>query len=233
MIIITGTSRGIGKAIAEKYLSEGEIVQGIGRTSTIEHPNYTHHFCDLSSPKQVEELQIPETNEAVFFIHNAGILGTVNRFADLEKQDTTEVMQLNFLSGTELLHKLVRNLKPGQLFTGVFISSGAGKRPIPSWAAYCASKAAVDLFLAAFQAEEDEKPESTIRVYAFSPGVVDTAMQTQIRSVEKEYFSSIERFRDLYSDKELLAPETVAQKLHSLIERRPTEKVLWSVSEID
>lgn len=233
MIIITGTSRGIGKAIAEKYLSEGEIVHGIGRTSTIEHANYTHHFCDLSSPKQVEELQIPEMNEAVVFIHNAGILGTVNRFAGLKKQDTSEVMQLNFLSGTELLHKLVRSLKQEQLFTGVFISSGAGKRPIPSWAAYCASKAAVDLFLETFQAEEDEKPGSTIRVYAFSPGVVDTAMQTQIRSVEKEHFSSIERFRDLHSDNELLAPEIVAQKLYSLIERRPTEKVLWSVSEID
>lgn len=232
MVIVTGTSRGIGKAIAEKYLSEGETVHGIGRTSSIEHTNYTHHFCDLASPKEVEAFQMPETTEAIVFIHNAGILGTVNRFADLEKQDTPEVMQLNFLSGAELLHKLVTTLNSEQLFTGVFISSGAGKRPIPSWAAYCASKAAVDLFLSTFQTEEDEKPDSTIRVYAFSPGVVDTAMQTQIRQTNKANFSSLERFQELHLGNELLNPEVVAQKLHTLIRQRP-EKVLWAVSDID
>lgn len=232
MVIITGTSRGIGKAVAEKYLSEGETVHGIGRTASIEHANYTHHFCDLSSPQETAALHLPQTDEALVFIHNAGMLGKVNRFADLEKEDTSEVMQLNYLAGTALLHQLVRKLKPNQIFTGVFISSGAGKRAIPSWAAYCASKAAVDLFLSTFQAEEEEKPNSTIRVYAFSPGVVDTSMQAQIRNSNKENFSSLERFQELHSGNELLNPGIVAQKLAALIQQRP-EKVLWSVSDID
>lgn len=232
MIIITGTSRGIGKAIAEKYLNEGETVHGIGRTASIEHPNYMHHTCNLGSAEETAALQLPATDEELIFIHNAGMLGTVNRFSDLEQQDTDDVMQLNFLSGAALLHKLMRSLNPNQVFTGVFISSGAGKRPIPSWAAYCASKAAVDLFLSTVQAEEDEKPDSTIRLYAFSPGVVDTAMQAQIRSTDQEAFSSLDRFQELHASNELLKPENVAQKLHTLIRQRP-EKVLWSVSEID
>jgi NAD(P)-dependent dehydrogenase (short-subunit alcohol dehydrogenase family) len=53
MVIITGTSKGIGKAVTENYLALGQKVIGIGRTKTIEHPNYQHLFVDLSKQKDV------------------------------------------------------------------------------------------------------------------------------------------------------------------------------------
>ena len=46
--IITGVSRGMGKAIAEHYLNTGNKVIGIGRSHTIEDPNFEFISCDLS-----------------------------------------------------------------------------------------------------------------------------------------------------------------------------------------
>lgn len=232
MVIITGTSRGIGHSVAMQYLEQGQQVIGIGRNCTIEAPNYTHLYCDLSNPKEIAALSLPNTANELIFIHNAGILGEVNRFSEMEYTDVAEVLQVNLFAGVELLHRIVRNLQPHQLFTSVFISSGAGKRPIPSWAAYCASKAAVDLFLQTFQAEEDERANSNTRVYAVEPGVVDTAMQAKIRSVDADQFSSSGRFHGLHQNNELRHPDDVAKKLVKLITTRPTDKVIYSVTEI-
>lgn len=48
IILITGTHRGIGRAIAEKFLANNHIVYGIDRLiSLIDHPNYKHYICDV------------------------------------------------------------------------------------------------------------------------------------------------------------------------------------------
>lgn len=233
MIIITGTSRGIGHSIAKLYLEQGRKVIGIGRNSGFESPNYSHLVCDLGNPEEVAALPLPQPDEELIFIHNAGILGEVNRFSEMEKTDIRDVLQVNLFAGVELLHRIVRTLRPNQPFTVVFISSGAGKRPIPSWASYCTSKAAVDMFLQTFQAEENEREHSDTRVYAFSPGVVDTGMQSTIRSADPEHFSSSERFHSLHQNNELQHPDQVAAKLLKLIADRPTDKVLYSASEVE
>ena len=230
MIIITGTSRGIGKAVAELYLAKGENVLGIGRTISINHQNYTHQFCDLSNPSEVEKLNFPTFDEPIIFIHNAGVLGEVGRFSELENSSHMEVMQVNFNAGVTLFHKLIHQTT--QQFTCAFVSSGAGKRPIASWAAYCASKAAVDLFLETIFVEEKERNGSKIQVYSISPGVVDTGMQEKIRHSSPEDFSSIERFKSLHENGELIQPKHVAEKIASLLEQNPTNKVQWSLSEI-
>ncbi len=59
--------------------------------------------------------------------------------------------------------------------------------------------------------------KSNVRVFAFSPGVVDTAMQEHLREVDSSQFNSVERFRDLKKNDELLAPEAVAQKIVKLL----------------
>lgn len=68
-ILITGTSQGIGKAIAEKFLTEGHDVIGIDRNpSTIEHSSYTHHICDV---RDYENL--PQVQEVEVLVNNAGV----------------------------------------------------------------------------------------------------------------------------------------------------------------
>lgn len=66
--LITGSSQGIGKAIAELFLKEGHMVTGIDRKpSSIDHPSYTHYVCDIRDIGQ-----LPDIPSVEIMINNAG-----------------------------------------------------------------------------------------------------------------------------------------------------------------
>ena len=67
-ILITGTSQGIGKAIAQLFLQKGHTVLGIDRQpANLEHVNYTHYQCDV---RDKEHLPVMESVDIL--INNAG-----------------------------------------------------------------------------------------------------------------------------------------------------------------
>lgn len=234
MVIITGTSKGIGKAIAENYLALGQNVIGIGRTKTIEHLNYQHLFIDLSKQEEVDSIQLSyPTDEEIVFIHNAGVLGEIKRFSDQAKFDLQSTFQVNLFSSAQLLQQVLKSCPLDQVVKTLFVSSGAGKRPIPSWAGYCASKAAVDLFLQTIQLEELEKGRTDFYCYSFAPGIVDTAMQTSIRSTKQSDFSSVEQFKDLHMNGALNTPKKVADTIVKLLSINTQKAVICSFKEFE
>jgi len=67
-VLITGTSQGIGKAIAEAFLQNGHDVAGMDRqASTIDHPRYTHYLCDVRDWEHY-----PVIDGVEILINNAG-----------------------------------------------------------------------------------------------------------------------------------------------------------------
>ncbi len=67
-VIVTGTSQGIGKAIAVRFLQDGHTVVGIDRQeSSIESTNYTHYKCDVRDKER-----LPDIKDAEILINNAG-----------------------------------------------------------------------------------------------------------------------------------------------------------------
>ncbi len=67
-ILITGTTQGIGKAVAELFLKNGHTVVGIDRqAASISHSGYIHHVCDIR-----ERDMLPHINDVDILINNAG-----------------------------------------------------------------------------------------------------------------------------------------------------------------
>ena len=68
-VLVTGTSTGIGRGLAEKFLAEGHTVIGLdGAESTIAHENYAHYIADVACPEQ-----LPAVEGVEILINNAGV----------------------------------------------------------------------------------------------------------------------------------------------------------------
>lgn len=215
---LTGVSRGLGLALAELLLERGEIVIGIGRSTRITHPNFRFISCDFSHLEDVRQLEFPVVDGPVTLINNAGILGPIGRISQQDQSDMEEVMNVNTIAPFLLTQNLYARLHQPESFCLVNISSGAARRSIPSWAAYCASKAALDRWTENFYLEEVELGRK-LKVYAVAPGVIDTDMQGQIRAVEEARFSAVANFIGMKEQNQLYSPDQAAGLLLKLLDR--------------
>ena len=220
---ITGTSRGLGKALAELFLDADWYVNGMSRTHTMQHEAYTPHNIDLSDYKAVESFQfsIPESATTLLFIHNAGILGEIAPLGKLSPSENIHaVYQVNLISAAQLCNAFLAAAGRNEPEKGiVLISSGAGRNPYDGWAPYCSSKAGLDM-LARCITEEQKRNNRNVKVFSVAPGVIDTEMQQEIRDASIENFSYAERFRNLKIDNQLESPEACAKKLFRMWQYR-------------
>jgi len=216
LFIITGTSRGIGLALAERILLDpNAVVLGIARTNSISNPNYSFQRADLTSEQDINSILLPPDNgfSRIVLVNNAGMLGDVNRRGELANPSIAETIAVNLTAPTILMNRFLKFYGESRAQKVVInISSGAGRRAIPSWSVYCATKAALDMLSEVAQQEQAELGTNT-KIFAVAPGVVDTAMQEQIRSIEKNRFNQIDRFLELKQKGLLETPQGVAEKL--------------------
>jgi len=221
LYIITGTSRGIGLALAKRALNQpNTTVLGIARTNTLSHPNFMFQQANLTSVDVVNAIEFPADTgfSKIVLVNNAGMLGDVHPLGETESQSIIETIAVNITAPALLLNKFLgfyANSKAQKVV--INISSGAGRRSIPSWSVYCATKAALDMLSKVAQHEQIEK-ETNTKVFSVAPGVVETAMQEQIRGVEKTSFSQVDDFLELKQKGMLVTPESVAEKLYLLAE---------------
>jgi benzil reductase ((S)-benzoin forming) len=232
MYIVTGVSRGLGKAIVEELLGRKEHVIGIGRTHSFDHPNFSFLECDFSTPDKIENLEFPQLKGTVTLINNAGIIGDIKRISDQNTLDLEHVMAVNVISPMQLTQLIYGKTESKDDFTLVNISSGAANRAIPSWASYCASKAALNMLTETFYLEELEK-DNHPKVYAVAPGAIDTDMQVQIRLTEKADFSSLENFKELKESNSLFSASEASNRLLALIDKPFTGQIQQDLRTIE
>ena len=234
---ITGTSRGLGKALAELFLEDSSSrVMGIGRTCSIEHENYTHVHLDLADTKAVERFSFPpqEDTAQITLINNAGIIGDVKPFGKLAAAMVTDTFSVNLVSPAILCNSFVAayaNNSANKVIVNV--SSGAGKHPIGSWGSYCATKAGLDLMSEVMELEQQEHAAFPVKVYSMAPGLVDSAMQEEIRTVSSDDFSRLDDFVAYKAQGDLVPASDVALKYAYLIENRELfPEVVYSVRDL-
>jgi len=223
---ITGTSRGIGKALVERVLQEDNTkVFGFSRKQSIEHARYQHQEADLAATealqKEVADF-FPRLDDAerIVLINNAGTLGDVKYMGDLENQSFAHLFNLNVSAPAILMNQFIKTYREseGEKFI-INVSSGAGKYPVDGWSGYCASKAALDMLSQVAQMELDKRgQEDKFKVYALAPGVVDTNMQGEIRATNKGNFSNLDKFLDYKKEGTLDDATHTAEKFMELIQ---------------
>lgn len=223
--IVTGHSRGLGAAVAEAFLVRGIPVLGLARRTNVD---LAQRFPDRL--KQVTlDLNAPDglidwlaggtlsdylaTSEESILINNAGMLEPTGSLGELDATDIVRAVQLN-LGAPLLLSNAVANgasaERPVRL---VHISSGAARHPYAGWGVYCATKAALDQHARAVLLEG----HAWIKVCSIAPGVIDTDMQTHIRSLDPRMFPTHERFVALKAEERLWPAKQAAERLVSYV----------------
>jgi benzil reductase ((S)-benzoin forming) len=231
-IYVTGVSKGLGKEFVEYFLTAGHLVTGIGRSHSFDYSNFNFIHCDLSNVNEVKSVKFDSKENEVVLINNAGVIGNIQRVSDQHESDIQEVMTVNTISPMILCQEFLRQTALEKTLTIINISSGAANRPIPSWAAYCSSKIAMDRFSETIYLEEQEKGRN-IKVFAVAPGVVDTSMQKKIRTAKKVDFSGVDNFKSLHDNGELLSTTDVVNKLVMLISLKESNPVIFNLKELD
>ena len=214
--LITGTSTGLGKALAEALLAEADHrVIGIARSCSIQHPRYTHQTKDLSLPDNLSDFSFPEWEDAtkIVLINNAATIDPIRPFGKQEAVAIARSYQLNLIAPAILTNRFISTFADVKAEKMVInVSSGAAQYPIDSWGHYCASKAGLDMLSRVADMEQKDGPGHPVRVVAIAPGIVDTPMQARIRETSGEDFKQVDRFIDYHQTGELMDPKQVAEK---------------------
>jgi benzil reductase ((S)-benzoin forming) len=247
-VLITGTSRGIGEALAIKFLNEGWEVNGFSR-----HKNdsikksfkkkglYQETTGDLSNVKDVRrflkksigEIESAEY-EKIVLINNSGVLEPIKPIRESEIEEMIYNLKVNILGTASITNLFMSELKEISLQKIIInVSSGAGKNPYPSWGSYCASKAAIDMLTQCIQIEEKEY-KNPCKIYSIAPGVVETQMQETIRSKSIEDFPLVNKFIELKETGKLVDAKVVAGKFFGFVEKEHEYKgnIIFNINDI-
>ncbi len=221
-IILTGSNSGLGKDLrkllnAERFSGDKKIFfsrQSINDDYLSPESEYISE--DLSKPiESVSDISFNKSTKSVIFINNAATIKPITQIVNIDFNAIEEAMQINFWNPLKIATHLTNEAKKLNINIIVInITSGAAKKPVNGWLAYCVSKSSIRM---ALDILEDES--HNLRLYHFDPGVMDTKMQESIRQSDKTSMNDVELFRDLYSDGKLRDPKDVALEIVELIDK--------------
>ncbi|CAN7674160.1 MULTISPECIES: SDR family NAD(P)-dependent oxidoreductase [unclassified Variovorax] len=234
LTVITGASRGLGRAMAEQLLQPGQRLLCISRQADeqlaarareagAELEQWQQDLADPVAAAARLAAWLQNLDAKAFasatLINNAGTIGRPR--------------PLSQAIAAELAHALRVGLEAPMLLTSAFlaatqgwhaerrvlnISSGLGRSAMASQAPYCAAKAGMDHFSRAVALEEAALGGGA-KIVSLAPGVIDTDMQVQLRGAEAEMFPDRARFERLKAEGQLDTPATAAAKVLKYLAR--------------
>ena len=203
VIVITGTSKGIGLELAKYYLQKGDMVVGCARSQNdIKDENYRHFVLDVSDERAVvnmiREIKT-EFNKIDILINNAGI-ASMNHFLTTSFESVKKVFSTNFF-GTFLFSREVGKIMMRQKFGRIVnYTTVASALRLEGEAIYAASKSAIENLT---QTLSKELAPFNITVNAIGPTPVKTDLikavpQDKIDALlEKQAIKRLGNFEDI------------------------------------
>ena len=189
LALITGASRGIGAAVAQRFASEGAHVIALARTvggleeldDAIRAAGGTATLLPLDLRKFE---QIDQMGAALYqrfgrldvLVGNAGVLGSLSPMGHFEPKVWAEVMEVNLTANWRLIRALDPLLRLSEAGRVIFTTCAAARETMPYWGAYAASKAALETMAKIYAGE---MTKTNVRVNLVDPGIVRTRLRAQ------------------------------------------------------
>lgn len=182
-ILITGVTRGLGRALAEWYIANGHTVIGCGRSAEVLNLRFAHPEHDFTALDVVEENKVKLWAEHVFarheapdlLINNAAIMNTPAPLWHVPAREFNQLIDVNIKGVANVIRHFVPAMVARKQGVIVNLSSGWGRSTSPEVAPYCASKYAIEGLTKALA---QELPAGMAAV-PLNPGVIDTDMLRQ------------------------------------------------------
>lgn len=218
--IVSGHSRGLGAAIADELLGRGIPVLGLARQGNpalvAQHGGQLAEVAlDLADGAALAGLLAGAAlgdwiadAEQVLLVNNAGTLQPMGPLPLQEVEAVARAVAVNVAAPLMLAAAFVQ-AGGARARRVLHVSSGAARTAYAGWSVYCATKAALDHHARAVQM--DATPG--LRICALAPGVIDTAMQGEIRASTLERFPARDRFAQMQASGGLVAPAECAMHL--------------------
>lgn len=246
--IITGASRGLGKAIAENLISKDNHLFCISRRRDedfidraaindcrAEFFEFDFNFLeelDMLAETIFERINFKKA-ESICLINNAGVVKPIKPVGKFPSFEIISNMNVNMIAPMVLTSEFIKRTEEYSCEKKVInISSGAAKKPYYGWGCYCSAKAAMDMFTGCVGAEQ-KNIANPVKIISFIPGIIDTDMQGDIRQTSAEDFEQVERFIKFKENGDLKSPDFVAKKLLSLIHNSDTQSgMIYDINEL-
>ncbi|MBM3387815.1 MAG: SDR family NAD(P)-dependent oxidoreductase [Betaproteobacteria bacterium] len=234
LYILTGASRGLGLAMAQQLLQPGHGLLCMARHA---NPDLAEAARQAGVPLEQWTLDLRDGVTAsarlrdwmaqpsqrgcasATLINNAAALTRIAPLSDCLADDLTTTLRVGLEAPLLLSAAFLAATRDWTVPRKVLnISSGLGRRPMASQTGYGAIKAGMDHFTRCLALEEAQQPHGA-RVCSLAPGVIDTDMQTQLRSTPPKDFPDQARFEQLKAQGLLSSPEAAAQAVLAYLAR--------------
>ncbi len=213
LAIISGGSKGLGHAIAEKLIVDGYQVVEFSRSA----PHAYSIKLDFSAPDlmlpalsaNLETLAAKQWDEIVV-VSNAASLSPIGPTSKKNSMAVLANININFTSAILFMSEVIKHFQSHPCRKVLAsISSGAALKAYSGWSLYCSAKAGLESYVRTV-AVEQENETSPFVMLNVDPGVMDTDMQSLIRSSHKDDFPAVDYFIHRKESGELRTPDQVA-----------------------
>jgi NAD(P)-dependent dehydrogenase (short-subunit alcohol dehydrogenase family) len=188
--IITGAGRGIGAAAAKALTESGARVVVSARdqtkaqavVDTLQPGTGIAVACDVADPAHLARIVV-ETERTFgkpsILVNNAGVVAPIGLLHEVDPEVVAQAIRVTLVGAAFACQAVL----PAMLEAGrgriINLSSGAAHRPLEGWSCYCAAKAGLAMLTRSLALEYGA---SGIKAFGFSPGIVDTDIQAEIRA---------------------------------------------------
>ncbi|MGQ9725459.1 MAG: SDR family NAD(P)-dependent oxidoreductase [Tepidimonas sp.] len=240
LTILTGASRGLGRAMAEQLLGPQRLLLTIERRpdpalaalAAQRGAQLEQWSQDLSEPLEAAQRLAhwlgelsPAAIASATLINNAAVLPHIGPLQSCPADELSRAVRVGLEAAMHLTATFLRTSDRWVAEYGwdgprrvLNISSGLGRYPMAGQAAYCAVKAGLDHFSRCTALDEARRPNGA-RIVSLAPGVIDTDMQEQMRAGDPAGFPDKGRFLQLHAQGLLTPAHEAARRVLAWLDR--------------